>query len=36
MKKFITALFTACTFIGAGFAQDIQNNPGSNHGNKFE
>jgi hypothetical protein len=36
MKKIITTLFTACTFIGAGFAQDIQNNPGSNHGNKFE
>jgi hypothetical protein len=36
MKKVFTTLFTACTFMGVGFAQDIQNNPGSNHGNKFE
>jgi hypothetical protein len=36
MKKVFTALFATCTFIGAAVAQDIQNNPGSNHGNKFE
>ncbi|HAL82016.1 MAG TPA: aminopeptidase [Mucilaginibacter sp.] len=36
MKKVFTTLFTVCTFMGVGFAQDIQNNPGSNHGNKFE
>jgi hypothetical protein len=36
MKKVFTSLFF--TFAIAGFvkAQDIQNNPGSNHGNKFE
>jgi len=36
MKKVFTSLFTICTFMGVGFAQDIQNNPTSNHGNKFE
>ncbi len=36
MKKIFTVLFSACAFISTGFAQDIQNNPGSNHGNKFE
>ncbi len=36
MKKVFTTLFVTCTFIGAAVAQDIQNNPGSNHGNKFE
>jgi hypothetical protein len=36
MKKVFTTLFTACVCFSAGFAQDIQNNPGSNHGNKFE
>ncbi len=36
MKKVFTALLTLCTFAGAAVAQDIQNNPGSNHGNKFE
>ncbi|RFZ85029.1 M1 family peptidase [Mucilaginibacter terrenus] len=36
MKRIFTALlFTAATS-GAVWAQDIQNNPGSNHGNKFE
>lgn len=35
MKKFFTLLFTGCLGAGA-FAQDIHNNPGSNHGNKFE
>jgi hypothetical protein len=35
MKKLFTLLVTvACA--GSAFAQDIQNNPGSNHGNKFE
>jgi len=35
MKKilFIAALLNACLF---SFAQNLQNNPGSNHGNKFE
>jgi hypothetical protein len=36
MKKVFTALFTAYACIGAAVAQDIQNNPASNHGNKFE
>ncbi len=36
MKKVFTALFITCTCMGAAVAQDIHNNPGSNHGNKFE
>jgi len=36
MKKVFTALFAACTCVGTVVAQDIHNNPGSNHGNKFE
>jgi hypothetical protein len=36
MKKICTSLFISLTFIGLVRAQDIQNNPGSNHGNKFE
>ncbi|MDB5144963.1 MAG: hypothetical protein JWQ66_3676 [Mucilaginibacter sp.] len=36
MKKICTSLFIALTCIGLARAQDIQNNPGSNHGNKFE
>jgi len=36
MKKVFTALFITCIATGAVVAQDIQNNPGSNHGNKFE
>jgi hypothetical protein len=36
MKLFFTSLFMACTCAGAVVAQDIHNNPGSNHGNKFE
>jgi len=36
MKKVFTALMITCTFAGTAVAQDIQNNPGSNHGNKFE
>jgi hypothetical protein len=36
MKKTLLSLFISCTFIGVTIAQDIQNNPGSNHGNKFE
>ncbi len=35
MKKMAAAL-AGCVFTMAGWAQDIQNNPGSNHGNKFE
>ena len=35
MKKVFTALFITFT-CGGVVAQDIQNNPGSNHGNKFE
>jgi len=36
MKKLFTSLFVSLTCIGLVRAQDIQNNPGSNHGNKFE
>jgi hypothetical protein len=36
MKHFFTFLFTSITVTGLVHAQDIQNNPGSNHGNKFE
>ncbi|MCC6837560.1 MAG: M1 family metallopeptidase [Bacteroidia bacterium] len=35
MKKFILSLFV-CSFIFNATAQNIQNNPTSNHGNKFE
>src|SRR6201747_3109856 len=36
MKKVFTSLFISAAFVGLVKAQDIQNNPGSNHGNKFE
>ncbi len=36
MKKLFTTLSVACALFGSAVAQDIQNNPGSNHGNKFE
>src|ERR1700709_1664579 len=36
MKRIFTGILVAITSFGAAFAQDIQNNPGSNHGNKFE
>jgi hypothetical protein len=36
MKKLFTSLFLLLTFVGFAMAQDIKNNPGSNHGNKFE
>jgi hypothetical protein len=36
MKKICTSLFIALACTGLVKAQDIQNNPGSNHGNKFE
>jgi len=36
MKKLFTFLFISITTTGLIRAQDIQNNPGSNHGNKFE
>ncbi|WP_448702353.1 M1 family metallopeptidase [Mucilaginibacter sp. AW1-3] len=36
MKKLFTSLFITLTTVGITTAQDIQNNPGSNHGNKFE
>jgi hypothetical protein len=36
MKKVFTSLCFTLTFVGFVKAQDIQNNPGSNHGNKFE
>ncbi|MEJ7611587.1 MAG: M1 family metallopeptidase [Ferruginibacter sp.] len=35
MKKLIV-LMLLCTGIFGSFAQDIRNNPGSNHGNRFE
>src|ERR1700743_1344346 len=36
MKKVFTSLFISISCFGLVKAQDIQNNPGSNHGNKFE
>jgi len=36
MKRIFTTVIVALSFTGAAVAQDIQNNPGSNHGNKFE
>lgn len=36
MKKVFTSLFFTLAIAGYVKAQDIQNNPGSNHGNKFE
>ncbi|WP_428329829.1 M1 family metallopeptidase [Mucilaginibacter sp.] len=36
MKKVFTSLLLTFSIAGVVSAQDIQNNPGSNHGNKFE
>ncbi|AMR32625.1 aminopeptidase [Mucilaginibacter sp. PAMC 26640] len=36
MKRIFTGLLFVLGTVGAAFAQNIQNNPGSNHGNKFE
>src|ERR1700744_1317213 len=36
MKRIFTIAIVALSFTGSAVAQDIQNNPGSNHGNKFE
>ncbi len=36
MKKFIFFSMMLTGFYSAGLTQNIQNNPGSNHGNKFE
>ncbi|HEY0245320.1 MAG TPA: M1 family metallopeptidase [Mucilaginibacter sp.] len=36
MKQIFTSILFTFGLITAAFAQDIQNNPGSNHGNKFE
>jgi hypothetical protein len=36
MKRIFTGILFVMGTVGASFAQDIQNNPGSNHGNKFE
>ncbi len=36
MKKLFTTLLVISSAAGIAIAQDIQNNPGSNHGNKFE
>jgi hypothetical protein len=36
MKKFFTLSIAVLSITGITRAQDIQNNPGSNHGNKFE
>lgn len=36
MKKIFLLKLSAFCFVGSVFAQNIQNNPGSNHGNKFE
>jgi hypothetical protein len=36
MKRIFTIVLFALSITGVALAQDIQNNPGSNHGNKFE
>ncbi|MBL4678315.1 MAG: M1 family metallopeptidase [Mucilaginibacter sp.] len=36
MKRIFTSFLLTASITGAAIAQDIQNNPGSNHGNKFE
>ncbi len=36
MKQIILFLLLLTGFYSVSFAQNIQNNPGSNHGNKFE
>ncbi|MBE7176897.1 MAG: M1 family metallopeptidase [Mucilaginibacter polytrichastri] len=36
MNRIFTSLFAVFCFVNTAFAQNIQNNPGSNHGNKFE
>src|ERR1700758_1107221 len=36
MKRIATSFLICCVFAGGALAQDIHNNPGSNHGNKFE
>jgi hypothetical protein len=36
MKKVFTSLCLTLAVAGVVKAQDIHNNPGSNHGNKFE
>lgn len=36
MKRIITSFLLMVSGAGVLFAQDIRNNPGSNHGNKFE
>lgn len=36
MKRIFTSFLLTVSIAGAALAQDIQNNPGSNHGNKFE
>jgi hypothetical protein len=36
MKKFLSLVVAVCGMFSIPYAQNIQNNPGSNHGNKFE
>ncbi|WP_426668020.1 M1 family metallopeptidase [Mucilaginibacter sp. McL0603] len=36
MKRIYSTLLISVAYMGLAGAQDIQNNPGSNHGNKFE
>ena len=36
MKTIFTSLIISVAIVGCASAQDIKNNPGSNHGNKFE
>ena len=36
MKKLLTLGFSVMVFVATSQAQDIRNNPNSNHGNKFE
>ncbi|MGY0041490.1 hypothetical protein [Pedobacter sp. NJ-S-72] len=36
MTKLLTATLLLCSGIQFSYAQNIQYNPGSNHGNKFE
>ncbi|QJD95059.1 M1 family metallopeptidase [Mucilaginibacter robiniae] len=36
IKKILSVTFLSASLMQLAYAQDIQNNPGSNHGNKFE
>ncbi|MFM2339021.1 MAG: hypothetical protein RL115_2214, partial [Bacteroidota bacterium] len=36
MQRLVATLTLSICMLGHSFAQNINNNPGSNHGNKFE